>query len=151
MSEGQRIVAIGADHAGSALKERVAAHLRNKGYVVVDHGTQGGESVDYPDHAHKVAEDVAKGRAWLGVVLCGSGNGVNITANKHAGVRSALAWTAEVAALARQHNDANVLAVPARFVSEDEAFGMVDAFMEAVFEGGRHQRRVDKIEVKSGC
>ena len=137
---------IGGDHAGFVLKEEVKSHLTLQGVEVADAGTRSLESVDYPDFAHAVAKGIANEEADLGILICGSGNGVNITANKHKGVRSALAWNAEVAALARQHNNANILALPARFVTTEEAFAIVDAFLAARFEGGRHQRRADKIE-----
>jgi ribose 5-phosphate isomerase B len=141
-------ILIGSDHAGIELKGRLKEHLRAKGYEVLDKGTHSSESVDYPDFAHAVADGVAAKPGELGIVVCGSGNGVNISANKHPGIRSALAWNAEVGALARQHNDANVLALPARFVKADEAIAIVDAFLDATFEGGRHQRRVEKIEAQ---
>lgn len=141
----KRIV-IASDHAGFDLKQKLVDHLVTRGFEVLDLGTDGPISVDYPDQAHRLAEEVAQGRYELGLLLCGSGNGVNIVANKHKGVRSALAWLPEVAALARSHNDANVLAVPARFVTEEEGKNIVDAFLAATFEGGRHQRRVEKIE-----
>lgn len=140
-------ITIGSDHAGIDLKHLLKEHLRAKGYEVTDKGTHVKESVDYPDFAHAVAEVVAAREGELGIVICGSGNGVNITANKHAGVRSALAWKPEIASLARQHNNANILALPARFISEVEAQAIVDAFLDASFEGGRHQRRVDLIEL----
>ncbi len=140
---------IGSDHAGFELKQHLLQHLLAQGHSVVDNGTAGPESVDYPDHAHAVARNVAAHHGTLGIVVCGSGNGVNITANKHAGIRSALAWNREVAALARQHNNANVLALPARFIATEEAIACVDAFLEASFEGGRHQVRVAKIETNS--
>lgn len=139
-------IAIGSDHAGYGLKQHLLDHLAASGYELTDRGTDGPQSTDYPIYAHRVAADVAEGRADLGLVVCGSGNGVNITANKHRGVRSAMAWLPEVAALAREHNDANVLALPARFVSEAEAVRIVDAFLAARFEGGRHERRVAGIE-----
>ncbi|MBP8822019.1 MAG: ribose 5-phosphate isomerase B [Flavobacteriales bacterium] len=139
-------IAIGSDHAGFRLKEQVIGHLTAKGIQVEDKGTLSEESTDYPGYAHAVARSVLGGDADLGIVVCGSGNGVNITANKHAGIRSALAWLPEVAALARQHNDANVLALPARYLNEQAAKVIVDAFLEAGFEGGRHQRRVSAIE-----
>lgn len=139
-------VSIGSDHAGFRLKERVKEHLSGRGAATDDRGTHSDASVDYPDFAHAVASAVVNGEAELGIVICGSGNGVNISANRHRGVRSALAWRPDVAALARQHNDANVLALPARFISEQEALAIVDAFVDASFEGGRHQRRVEKIE-----
>ena len=137
---GMRI-AIGSDHAGFRLKEQLVEHLRAAGNIVDDKGTMSEESTDYPDHAH-----VEGRKGDLGIVICGSGNGVNITANKHVGVRSALAWTVEVAKLARQHNDANILALPARFLSLEEAIAITDAFLSTKFEGGRHQRRVSAIE-----
>ncbi len=139
-------IAIGSDHAGYELKELVAKHLRDRGMNVVDMGTGSTDSVDYPDHAHAVAKAVGEGGYDLGILLCGSGNGVNITANKHRHVRSALAWRSDVARLAREHNNANILALPARFITEEEAKAIVDAFLAASFEGGRHQKRVEKIE-----
>jgi ribose 5-phosphate isomerase B len=142
-------IAIGSDHAGYELKRTLLAHLRSAGHDLLDKGTDSMESTDYPTYAHRVAADVANGTAVLGLVICGSGNGVNITANKHKGIRSALAWLPEVAALARQHNDANVLALPARFIAPEEAKAIVDAFLGADFEGGRHQRRVAGIEAEA--
>lgn len=139
-------IIIGSDHAGLELKHRVKDHLKAAGYEVLDKGTHVKDSVDYPDFAHAVAEGVLADADSLGIVICGSGNGVNISANRHKGIRSALAWRSDVAALAREHNNANVLALPARFVTDDEALAIVDAFLGAGFEGGRHQRRVEKIE-----
>ncbi|MBL0129341.1 MAG: ribose 5-phosphate isomerase B [Flavobacteriales bacterium] len=139
-------IAIGSDHAGFELKEVLKKHLVDKGFKVLDEGTNDPTSVDYPDHAHAVAQAVLGGEATLGVVVCGSGNGVNMAANKHVGIRSALAWRPDIASLAREHNNANVLALPARFIKEDEARKILDAFLAATFEGGRHQRRVEKIE-----
>lgn len=139
------IVSIGCDHAGPALKTRISAHLAAKGHELLNRGTDGLDSVDYPDHAHAVADDVGTGNAELGILICGSANGVAMTANKHQEVRAAIAWTPEVAALGRQHNDANVLCIPARFVSEEIAMEMVDVFLASEFEGGRHGRRVGKI------
>ena len=139
------IVSIGCDHAGPALKARISEHLSAQGHDILNRGTDAEDSVDYPDHAHAVATDVEDGKASLGILICGSANGVAMTANKHAGVRAAIAWTPEIAALGRQHNNANVLCIPARFVSEEVALSMVDAFFEASFEGGRHERRVGKI------
>lgn len=138
-------IAIGADHAGFELKQKVKEHLQGQGVETDDKGTDSTESVDYPDFGHPVAEAVQSGRADLGIVICGSGNGINMSVNKHKGIRSALSWTTEIASLARQHNDANVLALPARFISEGTALEIVDAFVKAEFEGGRHQRRVFKI------
>lgn len=142
-------ILIGGDHAGHDLKQHLVEHLRSAGHEVVDHGTHGPDSVDYPDYARAVAQGVAADPGTLGVVVCGSGNGVNITANKQHGIRSALAWMPEIAALARQHNNANVLALPARFISKTVAVACLEAFLSASFEGGRHQARVDKIE--AGC
>jgi ribose 5-phosphate isomerase B len=139
-------ISIGSDHAGVGLKQALGRHLQDRAVDVHDRGTNSTESTDYPDHAHAVAQDVEEGAVDLGIVVCGSANGVNITANKHHGVRSAIAWNEEVARLAREHNDANVLALPARFVDEALALRIVDAFLSARFEGGRHQRRVEKIE-----
>ncbi len=142
-------VAIGADHAGFELKEKVKKQLEEKGISVKDFGAYSEESVDYPDFGHPVATDVESGMADLGIVICGSGNGINMTVNKHKGVRSALCWTVELAELARQHNNANVLALAARFVDEDLNMKIVDAFINTEFEGGRHERRVNKIG--AGC
>ena len=142
---GMRI-SIGSDHAGFRLKQELIDHLRKNGSEVEDEGTRSEESTDYPGYAHAVANAVTSGKADLGIVICGSGNGVNITANKHHGIRSALAWNVEVAQLGRQHNNANVLALPARYLSATEAMAITDAFLAATFEGGRHQRRVDEIE-----
>lgn len=138
-------IAIGADHAGFMLKNAVIKTLKEKGYQVADFGTGSPESVDYPDFAHPVAEAVVSGRANLGIVICGSGNGVCMTVNKHAGIRGAIAWNRELAELARQHNDANILCLAARFINEATALDIVDGFLTATFEGGRHERRVNKI------
>ncbi len=138
-------IAIGADHAGFEYKNLIKNQLESEGYAVLDMGTHSGDAVDYPDFIHPVAESVENKKADLGIVICGSGNGVAMTANKHQGIRAAIAWNNELASLARQHNDANVLAIPARFVSEQLALSMVDIFLKTAFEGGRHQRRVDKI------
>ena len=139
-------IAIGSDHAGFKLKNELLVYLLEKGLELQDFGPDSADSVDYPDYAHKVAESVSTGENDLGILICGSGNGVCITANKHKGIRAALAWEEEIAALARQHNNANVLCVPARFVSKNKAFKIVDAWLDATFEGGRHQNRVSKIE-----
>jgi ribose 5-phosphate isomerase B len=141
----QRTIAIGADHAGFQYKEAIKHWLSANGFAVIDAGPDSEASTDYPDHVHPVADAVERGRAWLGIILCGSGNGAAMTANKHQGIRAALCWSNELASLARQHNDANILAIPARFVPEAVALSMVQTFLETPFEGGRHQRRVDKI------
>lgn len=138
-------IAIGSDHAGYGYKEALEAHLVESGRSVLDLGTHSADSTDYPDYAHAVAKAVEEGEAVFGVLLCGSANGVCMTANKHAGIRAALCWTPEIAELARLHNDANIICVPARFVSEDLAWEMVEVFLKTAFEGGRHQRRVEKI------
>ena len=139
-------IAVGSDHAGVDLKHAVKEHLRARGVEVTDKGTHVRESVDYPDHAHAVAAAVAGHQADLGILICGSGNGVAITANKHRGIRAALAWLPELGRLAREHNNANVLALPARYIDVEQALAVVDAFLDARFEGGRHQVRVEKIE-----
>lgn len=138
-------IAIGCDHAGFQYKEGIVAMLQSQGHMVLDFGAHSAESVDYPDFAHAVASAVTLGQAEKGVLLCGSGNGVAITANKHQQIRCALCWTEEIASLARQHNDANVIAIPARFVPEILAQAMVRVFLSTDFEGGRHARRVEKI------
>lgn len=140
-------ILIGSDHAGFDLKHLLKDHLRALGHEVTDKGTHVKDSVDYPDYAHAVAQAVANEPRALGILICGSGNGVNISANRHLGVRSALAWSPEVAGLARAHNDANVLALPARFITDGDAERIVEAFLNTTFEGGRHQRRVEKIEL----
>jgi len=140
-------ILIGSDHAGLELKHHLKELLKADGHNVTDKGTHVKESVDYPDYAHAVATAVAGEEGSLGIVICGSGNGVNISANRHRGIRSALAWNPEVAALAREHNDANILALPARFITEAQADAIVTAFLSARFEGGRHLRRVQKIEL----
>lgn len=138
-------IAIGADHAGFELKEHLKKWLKRNGYPLKDFGTFNVESADYPDFAHPVADAVEKKEFDLGLLLCGSANGVAITANKHQGVRAALCWIEEVAALARQHNDANIVCIPARFVSHELAEKILDRFLHSSFEGGRHERRVSKI------
>lgn len=141
-------ILIGSDHAGYRLKEKLKASLINKGWSVIDKGTHSEESTDYPDYAHALASDLQKDGESLGVLICGSANGVSMAANKHEGVRAAIAWNEELASLARSHNDANVLSLPARFISEEEAERILEAFLSQEFEGGRHQRRVDKIDQK---
>jgi ribose 5-phosphate isomerase B len=142
-------VAIGSDHAGFLLKEILKSYLQSKGFNVQDFGTFSEERADYPDFAHAVANSVEKKENEFGVLMCGTGNGINMAANKHKGIRAALCWNPEVAGLARQHNDANVLTLPARCISEEEAKKCVDAFFSASFEGGRHTDRVKKIS--EGC
>lgn len=140
-----RIIAIGGDHAGFTYKEKLVKKLNDEGFEVKDFGPFSEASVDYPDFAHPLSEFVESNPEAVGILICGSGNGVAITANKHAGIRAALCWNTELAALSRQHNNANVLCVPARFVSVETAEDMVDTFLETAFEGGRHGTRVGKI------
>ncbi|HYC39808.1 MAG TPA: ribose 5-phosphate isomerase B [Chitinophagaceae bacterium] len=141
----QKPIAIGSDHAGYDYKEDLISFLEGKGLPFQDFGTHSKDSVDYPDFAHPVANSVENGEAAFGILLCGSANGVAITANKHQGVRAALCWGEEIAKLAREHNNANIICIPARFVREGDAEKMVDIFMHTPFEGGRHARRVEKI------
>ena len=138
-------IAVGSDHAGFDYKEDLISFLEGKGLAFIDFGTHSKESVDYPDFAHPVASAVEEGKAAFGILLCGSANGVAITANKHQGVRAAICWGEELAQLAREHNDANIICIPARFVREGDAEKMVGIFMTTNFEGGRHSRRVEKI------
>lgn len=140
-------VHIASDHAGYELKEAVKQHF-SMGYEWEDHGTFSTESVDYPDFAHPLADAVSKDVTARGILICGTGNGVAITANKHANVRAALCWNHDIAALARQHNDANVLALPARFIDQATAFDLISTFFNTSFEGGRHERRVRKINIQ---
>jgi ribose 5-phosphate isomerase B len=141
----QTKIAIGGDHAGVAYKAELIQFLEGKGYEVKNFGTDRTDSVDYPDFAHPVATEVESGNAQLGILICGSANGVAMTANKHQGIRAAICWTPELAALARQHNDANILCLPARFISIENALAITDKFLQSQFEGGRHQNRVEKI------
>lgn len=138
-------IAIGSDHAGYDYKEDLISFLEGKGLPFKDYGTHSKDSVDYPDFAHPVAKAVEDGEASFGVLICGSANGVAITANKHQGVRAAISWGEELAQLAREHNNANVLCIPARFVREGDAEKMLDIFINTPFEGGRHETRVNKI------
>lgn len=138
-------IALGSDHAGFSLKSTLINYLEKEGHTVKDCGTFSEESCDYPDYAHAVAQAIKKGDAKRGIVICGSGNGINMAVNKHDHVRSALCWKAELAELAVQHNNANVLALPARFIEEQIALDCVNAFLKSAFEGGRHERRVNKI------
>ena len=136
---------IGGDHAGYALKQELISYLQDRGHEVDDKGPFSTESVDYPDFSHLVAKEIEAGKAELGILICGSANGVAMAANKHQQIRAAIAWTPEIAKLARTHNDANILCLPARFITEESAKEMVDVFLETKFEGGRHQNRVNKI------
>ena len=142
-------VSIGSDHAGFQLKEEIKSRLLHISpeFIMHDKGCFSDQSVDYPDYAHEVAKSVSLGDVQMGILICGSGNGVCMCANKHTGVRAALCWTKEIASLARLHNNANIICIPARFVSSDEAFAMVETFLKTAFEGGRHERRTEKIEI----
>ncbi len=141
-------VAFASDHAGYDLKMHLEEIMKNRGYEVVDFGTYSTDSCDYPDYAHPAAEAVEKGECEFGIAMCGSGNGIQMTLNKHQGIRAALCWIPEIAALAKQHNNANILVLPARFITEGMAEDILDAYLNAEYEGGRHQRRIDKIPVK---
>ena len=141
-------VALCSDHAGYATKQHIIEHLKSLGVAYKDFGTYNEDSCDYPDFAHPCAEAVERGECYPGIAVCGSGEGISITLNKHQGIRAALCWKPEIAALSRQHNDANVLALPGRFITSAEAIAMVDTFLSTAFEGGRHQRRIDKIPAK---
>ena len=138
-------IAIGCDHAGYPYKGSIVNFLDQKDYTVLDFGTHSSDSVDYPDFVHPTAQSLKNGEAHLGILLCGSGNGVAMAANKHQNIRAALCWTNDIAALARQHNDANIICLPVRFISEELALEMVHTFISTKFEGGRHARRVSKI------
>ena len=138
-------IAIGNDHAGPEYKKAIVNYLESKGITVTNYGTNTEASVDYPDFIHPVANDISDNKVDLGIIICGSGNGAAMTANKHQKVRAALCWTKELAELARLHNDANILSIPARFTSIPQAVAMVEVFLNTNFEGGRHQTRVDKI------
>lgn len=138
-------IALGADHAGYELKLKVRTWLLDLGHTVADYGTHSLDSMDYPDVAHPLALSVENGECQMGILLCGSANGVAMSANKHQGIRAAICWKDEIAALARQHNDANILCIPARYVSDDEARMLVSTFLTTAFEGGRHSKRVEKI------
>ena len=133
------------DHAGTNLKKTIKSFLENNGYVVKNTGEDKGESVDYPDYIHPLAKEISEKKEEKGIIICGSGNGVSMVANKYQGVRAALCWNKEIASLSRQHNDANVLSLPARFLTSEEAIEIVKTFLDTGFEGGRHERRVKKI------
>ena len=141
-------IAIGSDHAGVEYKAAIIEFLKAEGYEIQDFGPANADSVDYPDFAHKVGEAIESGAYSRGLVFCGSGNGVNMTVNKHKGVRSALCWNEEIARLARAHNNANVCALPARFIPAQDAWRIVKMFLTSEYEGGRHEKRVDKIEIQ---
>lgn len=138
-------ISIGNDHAGPDYKKAIIQFLENNNYQVVNHGTNTFDRVDYPDFGHAVATDVTSGKSEFGIIICGSGNGIAMSANKHQGIRAALCWTKEIAKLAREHNNANIISIPARFTSIEQAIEMVDTFLNTNFEGGRHSDRVAKI------
>ncbi|WP_136468509.1 ribose 5-phosphate isomerase B [Flagellimonas onchidii] len=138
-------IAIGNDHAGTDYKLAIMGLLKSKGIEVVNYGTDGTDSVDYPDFAHPVAKDIENGNVDMGIVICGTGNGANMTTNKYQKVRSALCWNKEITVLAREHNNANILSLPARFIALPQALDMVETFLKTQFEGGRHERRVEKV------
>ena len=141
-------VALASDHAGYGLKKFLKPILIEKGYEVIDFGTDSDASCDYPDYAHPAAEAVETGKCDFGVAMCGSGNGIQMTLNKHQGIRAALCWMPEIAKLARMHNDANILVLPARFITEEEGLKILDTYLTTDFEGGRHEKRVNKIPLK---
>ena len=139
------IISIGNDHAGVDLKNQIVKHLNKKGFTTNDKGTNTNESVDYPDFIHPVSKEIEGKKSNMGIIICGSGNGAAMTANKRKNIRAALCWSKEISKLARQHNDANILSIPSRFVSHNEAIEIVDVFINTKFEGGRHQKRIEKI------
>lgn len=142
------VIALASDHAGFDKKQVIIKYLEEKGIQYKDFGCYTNESVDYPDFAHPIADAIDKGEYKIGITFCGSGQGISITANKHQNIRSAICWNTEIAALAKQHNNANICAIPSRFVSNDEAIKIVETFLNANFEGGRHARRIEKIPIK---
>lgn len=143
----KEIIPIACDHGGFAMKQYIIEKLKDNAYEVKDYGTYSEESVDYPDFIHPLAKDIEYGVYPLGIILCGSGNGAQMTANKHHNVRAALCWNVELGKLARQHNNANILSLPGRFISQELAWEIVQAYLTTPFEGGRHQKRIDKIEL----
>lgn len=151
METAKKKIGIASDHAGYEMKEFLIGLLDSKGFEVYDFGAPSAESFDYPDSAHPLACAIEKGELPMGIALCGSGNGISMTLNKHQGIRAALCWNPELAELARKHNNANVLSMPARFIDNDMAAAILDAYLNAEFEGGRHQRRIDKIPVNEQC
>jgi len=139
-------IAIGSDHAGFDLKQELITFLTNHKHTVLDKGCYSSERADYPDFGHAVANAVLNNECEYGILMCGSGNGINMSANKHKGIRAALCWNSEIAALAKQHNNANILVLPARYISKEEAHKCIEAFLNEMFEGGRHQARIEKID-----
>ncbi|MGP1514778.1 MAG: ribose 5-phosphate isomerase B [Bacteroidales bacterium] len=143
-----KIIPIASDHAGYQLKEYLKQYIKSKGFEIHDFGCFSDESVDYPDIIHPIAKQIDSGIFEFGFIMCGSGNGVSMVANKYPNIRCALCWNAEISELAKKHNNANMIALPARFISFDEAKYIIDVYMQSRFEGGRHQRRIDKIPMK---
>ena len=143
-----KTIALASDHAGFEKKQIIKKHFEKNGIIYEDLGCYTSESCDYPDFGHRISEAIEKGEFDTGITFCGSGQGISITANKHQGIRSAVCWNPVIAALAKQHNDANICAIPARFVSDEEAIAIVDSYLNASFEGGRHARRIEKIPLK---
>ena len=139
-------IAIGNDHAGVEVKRKIESYLSQKGHVVINKGYDGKEKVDYPDFIHPVSLEVKEKKAQIGVIICGSGNGAAMTANKHKGIRAAICWSEEIAELARKHNNANIISIPSRFLSEEEIINITETFITTNFEGGRHKRRIEKID-----
>ena len=138
-------ISIGNDHAGVELKNHIVKYLNSRGFTIIDKGTNTDKSVDYPDFIHPVSKEIEDEKSNIGIIICGSGNGAAMTANKRKTIRAALCWNNEITKLARQHNDANILSIPSRFISKDEAIKIVETFINTDFEGGRHQRRIGKI------
>lgn len=149
MLDKSKIFAIGSDHAGYKLKEFLKSKLVEAGYEISDYGTFSEDSMDYPDSVHPLAKDINDEKLMQGIIICGSGNGVSMTANKYPNVRAALSWIPEIASLGKRHNNANLIALPARFVDKETAWEIVQAYLNAEFEGGRHQKRVNKIAPKN--
>ena len=141
------VIGITSDHAGYELKLKIIEYLQQKGYSIRNYGTDTPDPVDYPDFAHPFAEAVLRGECDLGISICGSGNGINMTVNKHAGIRGALCWRPEISRLSREHNNANICSIPARFISEETAYCIVNEFLNTPFSGERHQRRIEKIDI----
>jgi ribose 5-phosphate isomerase B len=145
--KGDKRIALAGDHAGFEIKQQIINHLKSQGIDYEDLGTYSDEPVDYPDYGHLLGKLVAEGRYSLGISICGSGNGINMTTNKHAGIRGAICWNTEIAVLARSHNNANICSLPARFIDAETAISIVDIFLQTEFDGGRHERRINKIDI----
>ncbi len=148
IDSNKKVIALASDHAGFEKKQVIIKYLKEKGIEYYDFGTYSNESIDYPEFGHKIGKAINDGEYETGISFCGSGQGISITANKYSNVRSALCWKTEIAALAKQHNNANICALPARFVTDEEAISIVDTYLNAQFEGGRHTRRIEKIPIK---